>query len=85
MIEPTQEMATAYVRAAGAPGPGNIRAGLAAALAIAERDHGEAVRLLEYALHLRQHGERAPGGNETWAQFDRDAEAFLRGRSDGAS
>lgn len=39
----------------------------------------EAVRLLEYALHLRQHGERAPGGNETWAQFDRECEALLRG------
>lgn len=39
-----------------------------------------AVKLLEYALHLRRHGERAPGGTETWAQFDRDAETFLRGR-----
>lgn len=38
----------------------------------------EAVRLLAYALHLRMHGERAPGGNETWSQFDRDAEAYLR-------
>ena len=37
-----------------------------------------AVRLLEYALHLRQHGERAPSGTETWAEFDRRAEAFLR-------
>lgn len=37
-----------------------------------------AVELLEYALHLRQHGERAPGGNETWAEFDKRAEAFLR-------
>jgi hypothetical protein len=40
----------------------------------------EAARLLEYALHLRQHGERAPGGAETWAQFDRNAETFLRAR-----
>lgn len=39
-----------------------------------------AARLLEYALHLRMRGERASGGNETWAQFDRDAEAFLRAR-----
>jgi septal ring factor EnvC (AmiA/AmiB activator) len=39
----------------------------------------EATRLLEYALHLRMHGERAPGGNETWRQFDQDAEHFLRG------
>lgn len=35
--------------------------------------------LLEYALHLRQHGERAPGGAETWAWFDRAAEHHLRG------
>jgi broad specificity phosphatase PhoE len=38
----------------------------------------EALQLLEYALHLRVHGERAPGGNETWAEFDRRCEAFLR-------
>lgn len=33
---------------------------------------------LAYALHLRQHGERAPGGDETWAEFDRMAERLLR-------
>lgn len=38
----------------------------------------QATRLLEYALRLRQHGERAPGGDETWDEFDRVAEAFLR-------
>lgn len=38
----------------------------------------EAERLLNYALHLRQYGERAPGGDETWAEFDRRTEAFLR-------
>lgn len=38
----------------------------------------EALELLDYAMHLRMHGERAPGGDETWAQFDRDAEMFLR-------
>ena len=37
-----------------------------------------AVQLLELALHLRKHGERAPGGNETWADFDRKAEDYLR-------
>jgi hypothetical protein len=56
-----------------------------AALIIAkDRDrlaHGRSVALLRYALHLRQYGERAPGGNETWAEFDRAAEAFLRGYS----
>ena len=38
----------------------------------------DATRLLKYALHLRTHGERAPGGNETWALFDRECEHFLR-------
>src|SRR5258708_2203621 len=41
----------------------------------------EAVRLLEEALHLRMNGERAPGGTETWATWDRDAEAFMRSLS----
>lgn len=38
----------------------------------------EALALLRYALHLRQHGERAPGGGETWADWDRQAETLLR-------
>jgi hypothetical protein len=38
----------------------------------------EATGLLEYALHLRMHGENAPGGSETWQEFDRRAEEFLR-------
>jgi hypothetical protein len=42
------------------------------------REHAAAVKLLDYALHLRMHRENAPGGTETWAQFDRDVEAFLR-------
>ena len=42
----------------------------------------EAVRLLEEVLHLRQNGERAPGGNETWADLDRKVEEFLRGLGD---
>ena len=37
-----------------------------------------AISLLEEALHLRQNGERAPGGNETWRDWDRRAEVFLR-------
>jgi hypothetical protein len=37
-------------------------------------------QLLEYALHLRQYGENAPGGSETWAEFDRRAEMMLRAR-----
>jgi len=34
--------------------------------------------LLEYALHLCVNGERAPGGDETWAEFARNAETWLR-------
>lgn len=41
-------------------------------------DFEEAVKLLEYALTIRMYGERAPGGDENWRQFDRDAERFLR-------
>lgn len=37
-----------------------------------------AVKLLEEALHLRMNGERAPGGNETWRDWDLRAETFLR-------
>lgn len=39
--------------------------------------------LLEEALHLRMHGERAPGGNETWADWDLRAEGWLRGQGAG--
>jgi len=39
----------------------------------------KARKLLEYALHLRMYGERAPGGDETWRQFDQMTEHFLRG------
>lgn len=35
--------------------------------------------LVEYALHLRMYGENAPGGDETWATWDRAAERWLRG------
>jgi hypothetical protein len=38
----------------------------------------EAIRILEYALHLRMYGERAPGGDETWNEFDQQCEEFLR-------
>lgn len=41
----------------------------------------EALRLLEEALHLRTHGERAPGGTENWADWDKRAEVFLRSLS----
>lgn len=50
---------------------------------LAQRSEREAdaAQLLAYALHLRQHGENAPGGSETWAEFDRRAEEFLRARA----
>lgn len=35
--------------------------------------------LLLDALHLRQHGERAPGGTESWPGWTAAAEAHLRG------
>ncbi len=38
----------------------------------------DAIALLNYALYLRQYGEHAPGGGETWAKFDRRCEEFLR-------
>ena len=47
-------------------------------------DLDTAVRLLEQALHLRMNGERAPGGDETWRDWERDAEEFLRGFRGGS-
>jgi hypothetical protein len=47
-------------------------------------DHGvpdPARALVEEALHLRQNGERAPGGSETWRDWERRAESFLRGET----
>jgi hypothetical protein len=42
----------------------------------------EVLRLLRLALHLRMYGENAPGGNETWCQFDRECEVYLRSIDD---
>jgi len=44
----------------------------------AETALDRANRLLRYVLHLRMYGENAPGGNETWQQFDRDCDEYLR-------
>lgn len=41
-----------------------------------------AVSLLEEALFLCMNGERAPGGNETWGEWCRKTEFFLRRRHD---
>lgn len=49
----------------------------------AVRDLEAVARLLEYAIHLRVHGENAPGGDETWERFDQMAEEFLWGRISG--
>ena len=38
----------------------------------------EAIRLLAEALQLRMNGERAPGCTETWADWERRTEAWLR-------
>jgi hypothetical protein len=43
-----------------------------------------AVDLLRKALRLRMNGERAPGGSETWRDWDLQAEAYLRGFGEGA-
>lgn len=37
-----------------------------------------AIRLLQDAFFLRQNGENAPGGTETWREWDGRCEAFLR-------
>lgn len=58
-------------------GPGVDREGVGASNGCT--GHTEAVTLLRQALHLRTHGERAPGGTETWAEWDRRAETLLRG------
>lgn len=51
----------------------------------AERRLVDMRRLVETALHLRQHGEYAPGGTENWRQWDRDAETALLAALDGES
>jgi len=46
----------------------------------------KSVRMVaEYALHLRVNGECAPGGDESWAKFDRFAEAVLRATGPAAA
>lgn len=47
-------------------------------LSVVEAQRDGLRRLVEYALRLRMYGECAPGGDETWGRFDRDAEEFLR-------
>lgn len=54
------------------------RDSLARRLALRFQEKQRAIEIIGYALHLRMHGERAPGGDETWEAFDRMAEQFLR-------
>jgi len=63
----------------------NCQAEADLAEAIRERDQARAI--LDYALHLRTYGENAPGGNETWREFDLRCETYLRGETadDGSS
>jgi hypothetical protein len=58
-----------------------VRTALAADLAQAIRELDQARAILDYALHLRTYGENAPGGNETWREFDRRCETYLRGET----
>lgn len=51
--------------------------------ALADHETGRAERLVEQALHLRMYGERAPGAPtdptaETWAEWERRAQAWAR-------
>jgi hypothetical protein len=45
--------------------------------AVTAEDEATAICLLEEALHLRRDGERAPGGNENWPDWERKTERFL--------
>lgn len=38
----------------------------------------EAFKVLDYALVIRMYGERPPGGDENWPEFDRRTETLLR-------
>jgi hypothetical protein len=44
----------------------------------AEMKLQQATKLLNYALTIRMYGERAPGGDENWREWDMRTEVFLR-------
>lgn len=44
----------------------------------AEAERDQLKKLAEEALHLRQHGEHAPGDSENWRDWERKAERALR-------
>ena len=72
VIETVPETALSATETAETPSAG-IRGGSEGPQALTE-----ALRLLRLALHLRQHGEQAPGGDETWTDWHRQAETLLR-------
>jgi hypothetical protein len=41
-------------------------------------ESSEALALLKEAFHICQNGERAPGGNENWRDWERKTETYLR-------
>jgi hypothetical protein len=41
------------------------------------RERDTARSLLDTALNIRMYGERAPGGNENWRDWERDVSAYL--------
>lgn len=43
-----------------------------------ESTESQALTLLKEAFFIRQHGERAPGGNENWRDWERKTELYLR-------
>jgi hypothetical protein len=53
---------------------------VARAARVASAYSGDPKLIIDYGLHLRMYGERAPGGDETWREWDRMAEMFLRRR-----
>ena len=57
---------------------GNRALAAEAKVALVEAQNDTLTKIVEYALHLRMYGERAPGGNETWSEWDSMAEGALR-------
>ena len=65
------EVAAEYNRATDAYGALNSQ------LIRAENERDEMRRLLDTALNIRMYGERAPGGNENWRDWEQAASALL--------
>lgn len=50
----------------------------------AEERKATLLGIVKDGLHLRYHGERAPSGDETWDEWDRNAEIAVRSASENA-